>query len=142
MEHYKPRCFSDRIARLFTKSMRFFADTFFQKRYGHRAVVLETVAGVPDLPPACRTQLMISLSQQSSANATRTRSPLSHDSSNPSEHLARWKTECCPEKKKALNKSVLFRVAPRPAFIYSPATRINTRNWKKVGQKLAIASPK
>jgi ubiquinol oxidase len=29
--------------------MRFFADTFFQKRYGHRAVVLETVAGVPGM---------------------------------------------------------------------------------------------
>ena len=29
-----------------TKFFRFFADTFFAKRYGHRAVVLETVAGV------------------------------------------------------------------------------------------------
>ena len=27
--------------------LRWFADTFFAKRYGHRAVVLETVAGVP-----------------------------------------------------------------------------------------------
>ena len=30
-----------------TKFFRFVADTFFAKRYGHRAVVLETVAGVP-----------------------------------------------------------------------------------------------
>ena len=29
--------------------MRFFADTFFKKRYGHRAVVLETVAAVPGM---------------------------------------------------------------------------------------------
>lgn len=29
--------------------MRFFADTFFGKRYGHRAVVLETVAAVPGM---------------------------------------------------------------------------------------------
>jgi ubiquinol oxidase len=29
--------------------MRFFADTFFAKRYGHRAVVLETVAAVPGM---------------------------------------------------------------------------------------------
>ena len=57
MEHYKPRCFSDRIARLFTKSMRFFADTFFQKRYGHRAVVLETVAGVPGMVAGMWTHL-------------------------------------------------------------------------------------
>ncbi len=28
---------------------RWFADTFFAKRYGHRAVVLETVAGVPGM---------------------------------------------------------------------------------------------
>ena len=49
MSHYKPVNFSDRVALSFTKSMRFFADTFFQKRYGHRAVVLETVAGVPGM---------------------------------------------------------------------------------------------
>jgi ubiquinol oxidase len=29
--------------------MRVFADTFFAKRYGHRAVVLETVAAVPGM---------------------------------------------------------------------------------------------
>ena len=32
-----------------TKFFRFFADTFFKKRYGHRAVVLETIAGVPGM---------------------------------------------------------------------------------------------
>jgi len=32
-----------------TKFFRFMADTFFAKRYGHRAVVLETVAGVPGM---------------------------------------------------------------------------------------------
>ena len=35
---------SDTLARSMTKFFRFFADTFFAKRYGHRAVVLETVA--------------------------------------------------------------------------------------------------
>ena len=49
MEHYQVITMSDRVALSFTKSMRFFADTFFQKRYGHRAVVLETVAGVPGM---------------------------------------------------------------------------------------------
>jgi ubiquinol oxidase len=29
--------------------LRFFADTFFAKRYGHRAIVLETVAAVPGM---------------------------------------------------------------------------------------------
>lgn len=40
---------SDFIARAITKFLRFFADTFFSKRYGHRAVVLETVAAVPGM---------------------------------------------------------------------------------------------
>ena len=45
----RPRTFSDRVTFRFTKVLRFFADTFFAKRYGHRAVVLETVAAVPGM---------------------------------------------------------------------------------------------
>lgn len=41
--------FSDRVAYFLTLTFRWFADTFFAKRYGHRAVVLETVAGVPGM---------------------------------------------------------------------------------------------
>jgi len=41
--------FSDKVAYGLTMSFRWFADTFFAKRYGHRAVVLETVAGVPGM---------------------------------------------------------------------------------------------
>ena len=40
---------SDWFARSMTAFFRFFADAFFAKRYGHRAVVLETVAGVPGM---------------------------------------------------------------------------------------------
>lgn len=47
--HHAPQDLSDRIALAFTKAMRFFADTFFARRYGHRAVVLETVAAVPGM---------------------------------------------------------------------------------------------
>ena len=57
MSHYQPNNASDRVALFFTKSMRFFADTFFQKRYGHRAVVLETVAGVPGMVAGMWTHL-------------------------------------------------------------------------------------
>ena len=46
-KHYKPQNKSDRVALAFTKFLRFIADTFFKKKYGHRAVVLETVAAVP-----------------------------------------------------------------------------------------------
>tara|TARA_B100000686_G_scaffold352469_1_gene454564 strand:- start:1273 stop:1947 length:675 start_codon:yes stop_codon:yes gene_type:complete len=48
-KHYKVKNFSDRVALSFTKFLRFLADTFFKKRYGHRAVVLETVAAVPGM---------------------------------------------------------------------------------------------
>jgi ubiquinol oxidase len=57
MSHYQPSNVSDRVALFFTKSMRFFADTFFQKRYGHRAVILETVAGVPGMVAGMWTHL-------------------------------------------------------------------------------------
>ena len=48
-QHQQPVGFSDKFAYSFTKAMRFFADTFFSERYGHRAVVLETIAGVPGM---------------------------------------------------------------------------------------------
>ena len=47
--HHKPQNLSDKIAFSFTKFLRFLADTFFKKKYGHRAVVLETVAAVPGM---------------------------------------------------------------------------------------------
>jgi ubiquinol oxidase len=47
--HHPPTDFSDRFAYALTKSMRFLADVFFARRYGHRAVVLETVAAVPGM---------------------------------------------------------------------------------------------
>ena len=40
---------SDVFAYSMTKFFRLIADSFFFKRYGHRAVVLETVAGVPGM---------------------------------------------------------------------------------------------
>jgi ubiquinol oxidase len=46
---HAPAGFSDKMAFLFVKMLRFFADVFFAKRYGHRAVVLETVAAVPGM---------------------------------------------------------------------------------------------
>ena len=44
-----PVNFSDKVAYRITMFLRWIADTFFKKRYGHRAVVLETVAGVPGM---------------------------------------------------------------------------------------------
>jgi ubiquinol oxidase len=47
--HRKPIGWRDHFAYRLVRFMRFFADTFFAKRYGHRAVVLETVAAVPGM---------------------------------------------------------------------------------------------
>ncbi|MDJ0825145.1 MAG: alternative oxidase [Rhodobacter sp.] len=47
--HHVPRDIHDRIAYRTVRIMRFFADRFFANRYGHRAVVLETVAAVPGM---------------------------------------------------------------------------------------------
>ncbi|OSZ63224.1 oxidase [Sphingomonas sp. IBVSS1] len=47
--HHRPRDTADRVALGFTKALRWCADSFFAKHYGHRAVVLETVAAVPGM---------------------------------------------------------------------------------------------
>ena len=49
LERIKAVNVSDTFAYSMTQFFRFTADTFFAKRYGHRAVVLETVAGVPGM---------------------------------------------------------------------------------------------
>ena len=53
--------YADKLSDLFAKSQtmffRFFADTFFRNRYGHRALVLETVAGVPGMVGGMLTHL-------------------------------------------------------------------------------------
>lgn len=55
--HHKVSGLSDRLAYGFTKALRFCADSFFAKRYGHRAIVLETVAAVPGMVGATLTHL-------------------------------------------------------------------------------------
>ena len=55
--HHQPVGASDRVAYGFVKLLRFCADTFFAKRYGHRAVVLETVAAVPGMVGATLNHL-------------------------------------------------------------------------------------
>ena len=47
--HHEPQSFSEKLAFGFVKFLRVFADAFFAKRYGNRAVVLETVAAVPGM---------------------------------------------------------------------------------------------
>lgn len=55
--HYPAHGGSDRFALAVTRFLRFFADTFFAKRYGHRAIVLETMAAMPGMVGATLTHL-------------------------------------------------------------------------------------
>ncbi len=55
--HHDIRDWSDRVAFSITRALRFLADTFFAKRYGNRAIVLETVAAVPGLVGAALIHL-------------------------------------------------------------------------------------
>jgi len=55
--HHKPVGLSDTVAFGFVKLLRLCADTFFARRYGHRAVVLETVAAVPGMVGATLNHL-------------------------------------------------------------------------------------
>jgi len=55
--HHAARDWSDRLALGITRGLRFLADTFFAKRYGNRAIVLETVAAVPGMVGAALIHL-------------------------------------------------------------------------------------
>ena len=44
--HHVPRSGGDRFAWAFVRFLRLFADLFFARRYGHRAIVLETVSAL------------------------------------------------------------------------------------------------
>ena len=48
-EHHLPESPGDRFAYRATRALRYLADSLFVGRYGHRAVVLETIAAVPGM---------------------------------------------------------------------------------------------
>lgn len=47
--HHAAHTLSDRCAYAFVKTAVVFANLFFRKRYGHRAIVLETIAAIPGM---------------------------------------------------------------------------------------------
>jgi ubiquinol oxidase len=55
--HVAPVTLSDRMALRLVKFLRYFSDLFFKQRYGHHAVVLETVAAVPGMVAGVITHL-------------------------------------------------------------------------------------
>lgn len=75
----------NRIARSMTMFFRFFADLFFRQRYGHRALVLETVAGVPGMVGGMLTHLK-SLRRLQKGNGTKIHELL-EEAENERKHL-------------------------------------------------------
>jgi len=75
----------DWIAKSQTNFFRFFADTFFRNRYGHRALVLETVAGVPGMVGGMLTHLK-SLRRLQKGNGTKIHELLA-EAENERKHL-------------------------------------------------------
>ncbi len=57
VSHHAPAGAADRFALGSVKFLRFLADSFFQRRYGHRAVIMETVAAVPGMVGGALTHL-------------------------------------------------------------------------------------
>lgn len=55
--HQAPADLADRIALRLVKLLRFLADSLFQRNYGHRAVILETIAAVPGMVGGALTHL-------------------------------------------------------------------------------------
>jgi ubiquinol oxidase len=54
---HAPSGLADRFALGLTRLLRAFADTFFARRYGHRAIVLETIAAVPGMVGGMATHM-------------------------------------------------------------------------------------
>jgi len=91
--HYQPKGLSDRFALGVTKFLRLFADTFFAKRYGHRAVVLETVAAVPGMVGATLNHLKCLRRMQDDRGWIRT---LMDEAENERMHLMTFIEVCKP----------------------------------------------
>lgn len=120
--HHRPRGVSDRIAFGFTKTLRWVADTFFAKRYGHRAVVLETVAAVPGMVGATITHLRCLRRMCDDRGWIRT---LMDEAENERMHLMTFIEVCRPtwyERAVILGVQWVFYLAFFALYLVSPRT--------------------
>jgi ubiquinol oxidase len=120
--HYQPRDLSDRIALGFTRVLRFCADTFFAKRYGHRAVVLETVAAVPGMVGATLKHLKCLRRMEDDRGWIRT---LMDEAENERMHLMTFIEVCKPtafERFMVISAQWLFYMFFFGLYICAPKT--------------------
>jgi ubiquinol oxidase len=120
--HHPPRGGSDRFALAVTRLLRFFADTFFAKRYGHRAIVLETVAAVPGMVGATLTHLRCLRRMESDRGWIRI---LMEEAENERMHLMTFLEVCKPtlfERLIVLIVQWLFYLGFFALYLISPKT--------------------
>ncbi len=120
--HHPPRGGSDRFALAVTKLLRFFADTFFAKRYGHRAIVLETVAAVPGMVGATLTHLRCLRRMEEDRGWIRT---LMEEAENERMHLMTFLEICKPtlfERLIVLVAQWLFYLGFFALYLLTPKT--------------------
>jgi ubiquinol oxidase len=122
VRHHNPRSASDRFALMATKLLRFFADTFFAQRYGHRAIVLETVAAVPGMVGATLTHLRCLRRMEPDRGWIRT---LMEEAENERMHLMTFLEICRPtlfERLIVLIAQWLFYLGFFVLYLVSPRT--------------------
>lgn len=120
--HHAARGGSDRFALAATKLLRVFADGFFAKRYGHRAIVLETVAAVPGMVGATLTHLRCLRRMESDRGWIRT---LMEEAENERMHLMTFIEICKPtlvERSIILIVQWLFYLGFFVLYLVSPRT--------------------
>jgi ubiquinol oxidase len=120
--HHSPHGGSDRFALAVTKLLRFFADLFFAKRYGHRAIVLETVAAVPGMIGATLTHLRCLRRMEPDRGWIRT---LMEEAENERMHLMTFLEICKPtlfERLIVIVVQWLFYLGFFALYLFSPKT--------------------
>jgi ubiquinol oxidase len=120
--HFRPANGSDRFALGVTKFLRLFADTFFARRYGHRAVVLETVAAVPGMVGATLNHLKCLRRMEDDRGWIRT---LMDEAENERMHLMTFIEVCQPtafERFMVISAQWLFYMFFFGLYIFAPKT--------------------
>jgi ubiquinol oxidase len=120
--HHPAAGASDRFALAATKLLRWFADTFFAKRYGHRAVVLETVAAVPGMVGATLNHLKCLRRMEDDRGWIKT---LMDEAENERMHLMTFVEVCKPtrfERSMIVGAQFIFYIFFFGLYVFAPKT--------------------
>lgn len=112
---------SDHFASAACRGLRLFGDAFFRKRYGHRAVVLETVAAVPGMVSAAFNHFRSLRTMEHDAGRIRT---LMDEAENERMHLMVFREIARPS---LLERAMIVTAQAAFVGLYSLAYLFNKR---------------